>query len=360
MSVDITHGTRLGFDVSRDGQWITFDLLGQIWILSAAGGDAIAVTSSVRDTTEDLDPVFAPDARLIAFKSDRPRNSGIWTVALETRELRRLDVPATAAMLAWSPDGSKLAYVARDTIRIVSLPGAQTASLQIEGLPAPGVRDPVWSADGARNDGSWIAFIHWPKPACATPPSRYDDECGQYRVRRIPAHAITVSRADDAAEIAKITAIDWTFAFFGKGQERPLWSPASDAVLIDSMLFSFHGSIRRLRYPAGATFAHWDPDSSLVFVRENLLWRSKFDSESGTLGEPRRLSSTPALYPTVALDGTVLFLAPDGWRLTTINKEERALGWPLMYRVAKPPSPLLIRNARVIDGSALRQLSETS
>jgi Tol biopolymer transport system component len=68
ISFSTTEGSYMNVDVSPDGKYILFDLLGDIYCVSSSGGKAKQLT---RGIALNLRPVWAPDGAMIAYISDR-------------------------------------------------------------------------------------------------------------------------------------------------------------------------------------------------------------------------------------------------------------------------------------------------
>jgi len=108
IEIDTREGTWMGLDVSPDGKEIVFDMLGDIFIMPIAGGEAKALASGL---AWDMQPRFSPDGKRIAFTSDRAGGDNVWImdrdggnpVQITKETFRLLNNPA------WSPDGQYIA-----------------------------------------------------------------------------------------------------------------------------------------------------------------------------------------------------------------------------------------------------------
>lgn len=109
-------------DWSKDGEWITYDAMDtelpyfstSIWVMRANGSNARRVTSG----GFDVEPVFSPDGRQIAFNrivdegdEQRPQRNSLLVVNVDGSHERTV-VPARAGLEHpdWSPDGKWLGF----------------------------------------------------------------------------------------------------------------------------------------------------------------------------------------------------------------------------------------------------------
>jgi len=322
---------------------------GRFWTVAATGGSAVELpfTASLRfeRSRRALPPArfpepgtaqpvrafmglaLSPDGRRIAMLA----LGKLWVMTVGEAARAVVDVPFSAHHLAWSPDGATLAWSAgrawEENLFATDL--ATGTNRQLTAL-AGREASPAYAPDGRH-----LAFVHQPT----------EDKT---IIRVVDVHGPTVTMPGQGQ------AIDAE-----RGAEV-LWTPSSDGLVLVTGGFSpdtpttatiaaLSGERRAVgRMPDSPLFLQWSAPS-IVFVRHARLWRAPFDS-SGMRGSAEALGGEPAMYASVARDGTVLYISEAGLRLRSPDGREQRLGWPLSFT---PPlnGPTLIRNARIVDGT---------
>ena len=96
--------------ISPDGSRIAFSYQGDIYYVSATGGEAVRLTTT--DAYESQ-PVWSRDGRTIAFVSDRLGGMDIYTVGIEGGKATRITTHSgVETPLAFSPDGKYIYFSA--------------------------------------------------------------------------------------------------------------------------------------------------------------------------------------------------------------------------------------------------------
>ncbi len=107
ISIDTTETTWSNVDVSPDGGSIVFDMLGDLYTVPIAGGDARALTSGI---AWDFQPRYSPDGQEIAFVSDRGGANNLWIMNADGSQPRAVTSEKEHLVHnpSWSPDGEYL------------------------------------------------------------------------------------------------------------------------------------------------------------------------------------------------------------------------------------------------------------
>lgn len=120
------------------------------------GGSAGTVSTLIASTYLDATPDYSPDARYIAYQSERSGRSEIWIANSDgssSRQLTRLN-SRVSGFPRWSPDGRSLVFHSRaDGPANVVLADVGTGALQKLTFGAEENVAPSWS-----RDGRWIYF----------------------------------------------------------------------------------------------------------------------------------------------------------------------------------------------------------
>jgi Tol biopolymer transport system component len=165
IDIRVSEGTWMNLDVSPDGREIAFDLLGDIFVVPVAGGEARLIRGG---PAMDLHPRFSPDGRRIVFVSDADGDDNVWTMDRDGGDAKQLTHESVNLLASpdWTPDGR--AIVAR-----------RSASTQPGYLTGDLVRYPVDGGTGTTLvtgtrfidepqvsfDGRWLYFSQGVTPA---------------------------------------------------------------------------------------------------------------------------------------------------------------------------------------------------
>jgi Tol biopolymer transport system component len=106
--IDFTtsEGTWMSVDISADGSWLVFDLLGHVYRMPSSGGPATVLTQNT-GVALNMQPRISPDGKTIAFITDRRGQYNLWVMNADGTNPRPVftDLNATAFEPAWTPDG---------------------------------------------------------------------------------------------------------------------------------------------------------------------------------------------------------------------------------------------------------------
>jgi len=107
ISFTTDEGTWLSPDVSPNGRTIAFDMVGDIWVVPIDGGEARALTRA-SGIALNFHAAFSPDGSKIAFISDRDGQENIWVMNADGANAKKISNQREKRMAlpAWTPDGN--------------------------------------------------------------------------------------------------------------------------------------------------------------------------------------------------------------------------------------------------------------
>jgi len=271
--IDTDEGTWMSLDVSPDGGSIVFDLLGDIYEIPVAGGDAHALTSGV---PWDMQPRYSPDGKHIAFTSDRGGGDNVWVMARDgsdpkavtSESFRLLNSPA------WEPGGQFIAAHKHFTSRrslgagemwLYHRSGGEGVQMTKKPNEQKDAGEPVFSPDGR--------FLYFSQDTTPGDTFEYNKDSNKqiYVIQRFdretgetetlvggPGGAIRPTPSPDGKSLAFIRRVRFKTVLHVRDLESGVERPLFDGLDRDLQeIWAIHGVY--------ATMA-WTPDSrSIVF-----------------------------------------------------------------------------------------------
>src|SRR5579885_2430683 len=145
-------------DISPDGKLVAFSYLGDIWVVETIGGVARPVTVH---RAHDIDPVFSPDGKTLAFTSNRHGSYNVYTIPVTSGKPTRVTFDSSNNFVTgWSPDGKSLLFTSN---RSTAFP----LTSEVYSIPADGGRTYRVSAAEGKDavyspNGQQLAYVRGP------------------------------------------------------------------------------------------------------------------------------------------------------------------------------------------------------
>ncbi|MFN0180233.1 MAG: amidohydrolase family protein [Gemmatimonadales bacterium] len=150
--IDFTtsEGTWTAVDVSPDGTWLVFDLLGHIYRMPIAGGQAVPLTQS-SGIAMNIHPRISPDGKQIVFVSDRRGQMNLWVMDADGSNPTpiHLDPKTEFRWPTWRADGEFIVALKLGTSALTMFHRRGGSGIELlRGEPGRMPSRPSVSADG--------------------------------------------------------------------------------------------------------------------------------------------------------------------------------------------------------------------
>lgn len=201
VTIDTRTGTWMSVDLSPDGKEIVFDLMGDLYVIPATGGEAKALTSGL---AWDEQPRYSPDGKHIAFTSDRAGGDNIWVMDRDGSHPRQVTHESFRLVNSpvWTPDGQYIAVRKHFTstrsagageIWLYHWMGSDGVQMTKRRTDQKDEGEPAFSPDGR--------YLYWSMDATPGPSFDYNkDGNGQiYVIRRLDRESGEITQVEGGA-----------------------------------------------------------------------------------------------------------------------------------------------------------------
>lgn len=262
-------GTWMNLDVSPDGRWIVFEMLGDLYRVPYLGGDAELILGGA---AYDQQPRFSSDGRTIAFISDRNGADQVWLMNADGTDRRALTIEREFLPTnpTWTPDGDYI-VAKRHVVDTRSAGGGELMLYHKAGgdgvvlVPRQGFTSEM-NEPSLSKDGRWVYFVQAGPFDYNRDPhagifaiTRFDRHTGRREpVVRGPGGGIRPTISRDGAKMAYIRRVGLKSVLFVRDLESGAERQLFDGLDPDQMeTWTIHGA-----YP---TFA-WTPNDAEIIV----------------------------------------------------------------------------------------------
>ncbi len=312
IDIDTTEGSWMSVDISPDGSQLVFDLLGDIFLIPVAGGEATALTSGM---AWDMQPRFSPDGTRIAFISDRDGAENLWTMDIQDKALDQITSEDFRLVHnpAWSPDGDYIAVRKHFTrqrslgageIWLYHVAGGKGIQLVDRQTDQKDINEPAFSPDGR--------FLYYSQDTTPGPYFEYNKNphSGIYSINRLdqrtgetrrlaggPGGAVRPTPSPDGTRLAFVRRVGKNTVLFIKDLNSGIETPVYDKLDRDNQeTWAIHGV-----FPTMA----WLPESNgLVFWSAGKL--NRLDLAGNTITDiPFHVKKTESARKTVRFETPV-------------------------------------------------------
>lgn len=356
--IDFTtdEGTWLSVDVSPDGSWVVFDLLGHVYRMPVAGGEAESLTQE-SGVAVNYHPRFSPDGRTIAFISDRNGQNNLWLMDADGSDPRPVftDLDVRAATPAWTPDGE---YIVVERSNVSSAPGSEGGNglwmyhreggRGIELVDDGGARWPSVSADGVlyyqvRSGSDALSGHYQIRSHRLSDGATVDVTTGA-------AQGAAAGRVSSGGAFAPEVSPDGRWLAFGRqipagtvsfkghsfGPRTALWlrdlDTGAERIAVDPAPVAIESGSKALRILPGYA---WTPDGTALVLNQN----GKIRRVEVTSGEATTLEFTAQVRRTISEMAYRAFRIDDGpfrarfLRWPTVDPNGDALAFQAVGRI---------------------------
>lgn len=288
---DVSEGTWMNLDVSPDGQQIVFDLLGDLYTLPIAGGDAKRIASG---KALQIQPRWSPDGSQIAYTSDGDGADNLWLMNADGSKARAL-TSETFRLLNnpnWSPDGqylvgrkhfTELRSLGAGEMWLYHVGGGEGLQLTEKKNEQQDAGEPVFSADGR--------YVYFSEDVSPGPTFQYNKDANGsiYAIRRLDREsgeltnlvqlaggAVRPQPSPDGRQLAFVRRIrdKSVLSLFDlkSGETRTLWDGLSHDQQEAWAIFGAYPNF------------DWTPDSATIVIwAQGKLWN--VDAKTGAQTE---------------------------------------------------------------------------